>query len=303
MLNSNKQITVLANQLTSGSITNIKPITDKGEVNQVFLLETADQRTVLRVNKATELDRFNKEQWCAKMAHAGGVPVAQVLNIGTSNGYAYMLLEFIMGKNGGEIVSTPELWQTLGKYLRLIHEVPVAGFGEKLDDITSGNVEQWKQYLGYNITSLTEEDVLIKMGVLNISTSQKLSVLFKSLGTKNFTFGLNHGDYSLANIIIDEHAIPHVIDWGCAEAHVVPHHDLGVILDESLKDDSDEFAAFLDGYGTSMADYETMRSDIQALQMLEAIDKLRWAIDKSPESITHCTTQVAKLTHMHFLDQ
>ena len=74
-----------------------------------------------------------------------------------------------------------------------------------------------------------------------------------------------------------------VIDWGCAHGHLVPHYDLGVILAESLVEHGPEFVALLDGYGLDPTSFSReARADVFNLQALEAVDKVRWALDRNP---------------------
>lgn len=284
----------LAETYLGGSIDSAKAIMGRGEVNQMYLLETAEQKAVLRVNGVGEYDRFKKEEWCIHQANARGVPSPKVLALGTDSDRAYMLLEHVDGANGNEIASTPELWEQLGRYLRGIHDIPVQGFGESLEDITAGSRATWQKYLTYNITSLTDEDVLVRTRVLDAVRARELRAQFERLSAAVFSFGLSHGDFSLANVIVAEDHRPNVIDWGSAQGHIVPHHDLGVILDESVSENSDQFSALLAGYDLRRPDFEKLRDDILALQLLEAVDKVRWALEKAPDRVPHHASQVAK---------
>jgi aminoglycoside phosphotransferase (APT) family kinase protein len=289
----------LANKLAikhiGGPLKAIEPIVGGGEVNKVYIIKSDTCSAVLRVHSAGEFERFQKESWCIEQSIAVGVSGAKVYEVNKTRDYAYMLIEFIAGSNGNKIVASPELWEELGKYLKLIHKIPVKGFGEKLDDIIGGNKEQWNKYLQYNVESLNDEDKLIRSGMLDNSTSIKLKAIFLRLFSKDFAFGLNHGDYSLANAIVDEQSVIHVIDWGSAQAHIVPHHDLGVILEESLDEDSEEFNALINGYGMRRNDFGAIRSEIADLMLLEAVDKLRWALDKAPEWVESHKKRLIKL--------
>lgn len=284
----------LAVKHLGGSLSSIDPIIGNGEVNKIYVIKSDTRVAILRVNNSGEFERFQKERWCIQQSIAVGIPGAKVYEINKAEDRAYMLIEFIAGSNGNKIVASRKLWEELGKYLNLIHRIPVTGFGEKLDEIIDGSKEQWKEYLQYNIGSLDDDDELIKLGVLDNSTSTKLKTIFLGLASKDYTYGLSHGDYSLANVIVDEQSLAHVIDWGSAQAHIVPHHDLGVILDESLSEECDEFSALLRGYGMSRNDFGSIKSDISDLQLLEATDKLRWAIDKAPQSTEYHKNQLVK---------
>ena len=285
----------LTDQAGLGKLQSITPVIGQGQVNQVFIVETDQSKVVLRLNDITEYDRFIKEQWCADITASEGVPGASVLKVGRHDNHAYTFVEYIEGSNGKSIQPTTQLWGKLGAQLRLIHNVETDGFGEQLSDITNGRQQQWNDYLAYNISSLTDTDKLVEIGVLDTGSSKSLKTVFEKLASTEFVFGLNHGDYSLANVIVDKGSQPHIIDWGSAQAHVVPHHDLGVILDEGLHERSEEFAALLSGYGMNRDQFNVIRSDIRALQLLEAVDKLRWALDKSPDRIDHHKNKLAEL--------
>jgi aminoglycoside phosphotransferase len=267
------------------TVRQIEPLINKGEVNDIYVLTTQrSDRVILRLNKPSEYQRFLKEQWCMDTLSSRGVFCPRVLAVDSDKMCAYMLMEFIDGENGDGITSTLELWQELGRMLRLIHALPVQGFGEDLDEMLHGTRVQWTKHLEDNISALADKGNLMQ---LDGAVSVKLQTLFRGLLGKQFTFGLNHGDYSLANIIVDAQSKPCVIDWGSAQAHVIPHHDLGVITEESLSDTSKEFTSLLNGYGMSVIDYQEIKDEIHALQLLETIDKLRWARDKAPQRIDY----------------
>ncbi|MBW3653821.1 MAG: phosphotransferase, partial [Actinobacteria bacterium] len=105
--------------------------------------------------------------------------------------------------------------------------------------------------------------------------------------------GLCHGDLSPKNVI-DRDGVVSVIDWGCARGQLVPHYDLGVILCDGLDEHSREFAALLDGYGLSLDVYHhEMREDVAALRLLEAVDKVRWALDRKPARLPALTARLS----------
>ena len=65
--------------------------------------------------------------------------------------------------------------------------------------------------------------------------------------------GLNHYDLAIRNTVVDEKGQISLLDWGSAEAHLVPHYDLLEIL--RWQHPSDEgFRAFELGYGLDAAD-------------------------------------------------
>lgn len=278
------------------SIVNIQPVAKAGEVNQVFVISTPTQKIIARVNDTGELDRFKKEQWCIKHAAQAGVKGAEVLDVGSSDEYAYMLMSYIEGERADqEGVDVNAVWQMIGEYARKIHNITVEGFGESLEDMTSGSLKKWRDYLEYNITSLGENDVLLKNDIITLEQSDLLREHFTKLARLNVRLGLSHGDLSLDNVIVSEDKEVVLIDWGSAEGHLVPHYDLGVILNDSLSDDSEEFMQVLKGYGMTQAEYDGIRSQITSLMLLIAVDKVRWAIDRSPQSLEAAITHLNKV--------
>ena len=79
-----------------------------------------------------------------------------------------------------------------------------------------------------------------------------------------------------------------LLDWGSAEAAAVPHHDLIQLMKERMTEGEPgeaEWRAFLDGYGISAAELERMMPELEALLLLRAFDKLRWALDRKVERL------------------
>jgi aminoglycoside phosphotransferase (APT) family kinase protein len=130
----------------------------------------------------------------------------------------------------------------------LTHSIKVTGWGgELLDERPDGQRSSWLRFLKYNIESLTEDDPLIVLGVLAWPLSRSVRRLFEEMSNKAFRFGLNHGDLSLWNTLVEPHRQVHLLDWGSAEAHIVPHFDLIYVIRHHLRDGKptgEEMAAF-----------------------------------------------------------
>ena len=95
----------------------------------------------------------------------------------------------------------------------------------------------------------------------------------------------------------------HLLDWGSAEAAIVPHHDLiEMLLMNMVEGDPDDaqIRAFLDGYGISPAEFEQMMPELESLLVLRALDHVRWAIDWNVEELDTCIFH-AKLCVSYFL--
>src|SRR3989344_5483092 len=276
-----------------------------GSVNQIFIVTTETEKLVIRLNHNRGFDEFVKEKWCIEQATNKGVPNPKVFKLGEFDGYSYIVQSFLEGVVGSHAqVDTVAVWREIGKYAKLIHSIPVSGFGldssELMESTTNTSVDKWKKYVAYNIESLTQDDKLLELGALNNEQSKKVKNIFEELYEKQFSFGLNHGDLSLKNVMILPTNKVSIFDWGSAEAQIVPHHDFGEILKSSLKNGSPKFQSFLQGYGLADEGYKKIEEDIHSLMLLRAIDKLRWAIDKHPIDIPSGVERVKELYQLRF---
>lgn len=281
----------IASGFLDGPTVEVIPIIGRGTVNKVFVVGAGSEKVVVRMSARGEAsDEYAKEAWCIERAATLCVPVTRVLAVGRRDGHAYILQTYVAGDEGRDS-RVPEryIWQELGKHARLIHSIEVRGFGLKLSDMTQGDARaSWLRYLEYNIESLTEEDQLIELNVVTKSQSKIIKAIFAELKAREFIFGLNHGDISLKNTIVDRRGVVNLLDWGSAEASIVPHHDLIEMLKMSMLEndpDDDALRAFLDGYGISQTEFERMMPELESLLLLRAFDKLRWALDWNVEEL------------------
>ncbi|SFD80009.1 Phosphotransferase enzyme family protein [Paenibacillus catalpae] len=271
-------------------------IMDKGMDNQVCVVITEHSKVVVRMNDKALFANFVKEKWCIEQAAAVGVLGPEVLSIGIFEDTAYMIQTFIDGDNGLDSeINKSEVWRQLGEYARLIHSIQVKGFGENLIDPVEGEFQSpphsgsdgsWQGYLQYNMDSLTEHDRLIQLGVITMQDSQRIRKRFERLKREAFRFGLNHGDISLKNTIINQANQVFLLDWCNAEVSAVPHGTFAQLMQGQMlglreSPNREEYKAFLDGYGISENDLADMRH----LLLLKAFDTLRWAIDQCPDRV------------------
>lgn len=270
----------------------ITQIIGHGEVNRVYVVKQDDRQIILRLNSKEELARFNKEAWCLKMALKKGIPSPHLIDLGIKNNTAYMMLSFIVGENGKDTTEDKEkIWDTIGTYAKRIHLIPTHGFGENM--ATKGNFsDTWERYLSYSINSLNTSDKLLLFGVVTEEQSEHIKEMFLKLREKTFNFALVHGDLSLENVIVRDNDVA-LIDWGVAESTIVPHMEIIDLLQNQMSDKNPLFDNFLQGYGMKREEHSsTIKPEIDTLTLLQAIDKLRWAIDKKPNQIDEFSLRV-----------
>jgi aminoglycoside phosphotransferase (APT) family kinase protein len=277
----------------------VEPLFGNGSVNSIFVVRSATGVFVVRLNDRNSLPQFRKEVWCLDQAKLVGVPGPEVRAVGEVEEHAYMLQGFVSGEHGADAANPARLWHTVGGYARRIHTIPVAGWGEVMT--APGSFKgSWEKHLDYNIETLTPSDELRRRGLIDAPLSDALRDRFLWLRERELRFGLCHGDLALRNVVVDG-ALVTLLDWGSAEAHVVPHFDLLEVLKSSFQLQANDpgFKSFVSGYGIADSQFAAIKDELDALLMLRAVDKLRWALDRSPSRVDHFTQYLAEVvTHV-----
>ena len=263
----------------------VRPL-GQGSNNTLYLAVAGDERLVIKLSRphreAAALDEYRKEAWCAGRARELDVATPEVLECGVFDGRAFQVQSFVDGRapSASQALST---WQALGGFARRINSIPVAGWGRTL--AADGRfAESWTAHLAYNIAALGPGDELVARGFLTEASSLRLRGELEHLARRDFRFGLCHGDIALWNTLIDGSGRPWLLDWGCAAASVVPHHEINEIL-RTARPGKPQLAAFLAGYGLSAKDMAAMAQELRVLAALRETDTLRWAIEKQPARI------------------
>lgn len=275
-------------------------IPDQGAQHLVFKVDARSGDFVARVSNEglKGLRHQEKEKVIIKIAGELGVPVPEVYAVALVEDYAVMLQAYVPGVRGDKATDPMAVWESLGRYARIIHSIEVQGYGEDLAESDPLVFEdRWSRFISYNIASLSSSDPLITNSVLTLFEQQRVKALFESIEKTPHTFGLVHNDLSPKNAIVSDGPIV-LIDWTCAEANIVPYWDVA----EILANDPPEVAlqAFRKGYGLSEKDFaEIVRQSCQFL-LLRSCDKYRWAIDRSPSHVAEYGKTVRKTFDLVF---
>ncbi|MBI4232036.1 aminoglycoside phosphotransferase family protein, partial [Candidatus Peregrinibacteria bacterium] len=248
----------------------------KGSNNKNYLANSKDREIVVKLSFAHKeykaLEDYQKEKWCIERSSEKGVSGPTVLDVGRSQGRAYMIETFVPGISGAKIKNKLQIWKQLGKYAKCIHSIKASGFGENLTNPKKGIFRgSWRKYLDYNIKSLTDRDKLIALKVITKEQSRDVKKIFQDIKRQKFIFGLNHGDISAANVLVDTSGKVGLLDWGCAEVHIIPHLDIMGILScmmEQGRPTNIEFSEFLKGYGMSQKRFASLIPELNRLMLL-----------------------------------
>lgn len=284
----------------------IHPIIGKGSVNKIFRCQTRrGESVVVRMSSAEDEERglsfYEKERWCIEQSAKRGVPGPRVLAVGRWETRPYMLQSVVSGINGEETsLNKQHIWHRLGQHAKIIHSISLDGFGETLDQFHSGDAQgKWQEFVDYNIHSLTANDALLQLQVYTLEQRATIKAIFETLRTVPFQFGLNHGDLSLRNTLIEDNGIVNLLDWGSAEAHIVPHYDF---LYLTPWDDltNENFQSFLQGYGMTNTTFAQILPELRSLHLLKSFDLTRWAIDRCPKRTSEIASRAKEALQTTF---
>jgi aminoglycoside phosphotransferase (APT) family kinase protein len=257
-----------------------------GEVNFTALVTTEQRKFVVRLNPEDGIETFQREAWAIQLASAQGVRTPAALHVGEYEGVAASIFPYIDSINGKQYADKAKIWWNIGRFASRMHSIPVSGYGEELVDAAAHQFgDTFQRYLQYNIDSLTPDDELIREYLLTSVQSWQLREALSRLAKADLKFGLSHGDLSEKNTLVDAGGSVWLIDWGCLGAQVVPHFDFDAVLGWNCTANTPEFANFLAGYGMSAAEFSAILPEIEAFGLLQAVDKVRWALARQPDAI------------------
>lgn len=279
----------------------------EGSNNKNYLAKSKDKEIVIKLSfdhkEYKAFQDYVKEKWCIEKSSEKGVPGPTVLGLGRSRQRAYMIETFVPGTNGKKLKNKLHAYHELGRYTKLIHSIKASGFGENLTNAKRGIFTgSWKKYLDYNIKSLNNTDKLIKLKVLTKDQSKEVKKIFENIKNKKYTFGLNHGDVSIWNTLVEKSDKVNFLDWGSAEVHIIPHLDFIHVVRcqmESGKPKDKELAEFIKGYGMSQKEFEKLKPELLKLMLLISFDKLRWAIDRNPTKIKEFSKRAKRMLKLN----
>lgn len=281
LLTSSDKYTI--EQIFDNQTVSISPAIGTGHVNRVYLVIHNETKFIVRINDEGEIKRFQKEAWCIEAAQNNGINCPKIFSTGVKNYSAFMVCSFVEGKNAGDITDDKEsVWLSIGSIAKNINSISTTGYGENMSGpgIFTGS---WEGYLKYNIESLNQNDKLLSLDVIDKPQQNLLKDIFLKLSHTKFNFGLIHGDLSFDNIILGQEIT--LIDWGCASSTIVPHMEIIELIKNQIPEGSPIFNSFLKGYGMSLSQFESIKPEIDALSILQSVDKFRWAIDRKPDKI------------------
>jgi hygromycin-B 4-O-kinase len=253
-----------------------------GLTNFVYEVCCAEGDLVVRLGgDPSKLPNFLKEQWAMARAAEQGVPVPEVLEVGTEQiGIPYMVSRKVAGTSGTHHPERFRILHQMGRLARHVHRVPTQGFGHTFD--WSGNQLSrkisWDDYLAREFRCRQRLDVLERHGMLTPNAARILNATLAEVEHWKPDAALNHGDLRLKNVVADEEGnVTALIDWEECTGNAAPHWDLAVALHDLSVDAKEEFLA---GYGLSPREVTDLAPALRLFNVLHYAAAVEQAVEE-----------------------
>lgn len=252
-----------------------------GKTNFVFEVTSGRKNYIVKISTAQEkLHDFIKEQWVVQKAHEQGVPVPEILEVGSEVvRFPYMLQQSVKGDEGVDHPLRSDILCDLGKYAKLIHTIPTTGFGHNFDWSKNKLSKQstWNEYLSNELDVWNRVQFLQKQNLLPAKKISKLHAIFKKIARWKLTPSLNHCDLRLKNVIVNRKGkIQAIIDWENSTSNIAPYWDFSIALHDLSIDNKQRF---LEGYGLDLDEFKRMSYALTAFNLVNYVPSLQRAID------------------------
>lgn len=290
-------------RMTGTAAVRVEPVPHQGAVNWVFKGEAGGSCFAIRVNRqraaAQAHQEYARERWCTVHAGSVGVRAPAVMAIDTSRERTWMIEEWIDGQHPAV---SPETYWRLGDCSRKLSGVLLAPTGA----LFAGLSGDWAAQVDYNLSQLTLDDALLRLGVYPAERQKAHRAAFMRLRNARFAVGLQHGDLAPGNVIVRANGEWVLIDWGCARfdvAPIVPINELRLQRLESHQPPLACLRAFVEGAGITWDQCTAIEPNLNAWLALKAIDLVRWAIDRYPSRVTELSNRAQDVVTKYLLDQ
>lgn len=279
-------ISIISQNVFNSNPNKVEAIVDKGKNNQVYKVVIDGATYILRLlNSEEQLNTYNKEKWCAKVAMDAGVKTPQITHTGILDGWSYSFQEHIEGTSGTES-DVKEVWFALGQYAKSIHQIPA-------DEIA----------LDYHqkLEALFSNDFFVEKEIFSPELSEKVKNRLKETCLWEFMPMLCHGNLHPSNVMVDTEEVVWLIDWETATGNTVPCADLAEIY--TWNNGKENIAKFCEGYELTNKDVEMIMRDVQTLVLLRLVEviqrmvfKFGGSVDPSNDYIRDTVQRLEKIT-------
>jgi hygromycin-B 4-O-kinase len=275
-----------------------------GLSNFVFEVLHAEGDFIVRISPdQARINSFIKEQWAQNKAREIGVPIPEILEVGSHViNQPFMISRVVEGNNALTHPKRMEIVQEMGRYAALINTIETEGFGSTFDwssNLLSHN-KTWQEFLECELNFEGRLQTLEKRKMLPALQIKKIRKILTDAGKRKAKPALTHGDIRLKNVMVDDAGrITAFLDWENCTSNLAPAWELSISLhDLSI----DEKQLFLEGYGLKEQQVVELMPIIKAINFINyAPDIERLAAEKDTAHLEKYRTRLSGALDLYSL--
>lgn len=253
-----------------------------GLSNFVFEVSHSEGDFIVRISPdPTRINSFFKEQWAQNKAREVGVPVPEILEVGSDVIHQpFMISRVVEGEEATYHKKRLEIVNEMGRFAALINSIETKGFGSTFDWSSNqlSHNKNWKDFLENELKFEEKLHTLEKHKILPDSQTKKIRKILADTAKRKLSPTLNHGDIRLKNVMVDETGkITAFLDWEHATSNLAPFWDLSIALHDLT---IDEKQLFLEGYDLKEKKIAELMPVIKAINVINYAPEIRRLADE-----------------------
>jgi len=267
-----------------------------GLSNFVFEVSHSEGSFIVRISPdQARINSFFKEQWAQNKAREVGVPVPEILEVGSDIIHQpFMISRVVEGSEATFHEKRFEIVKEMGCFAALINSVQTEGFGSTFDWSSNqlSHNKTWKDFLDNELCFEEKLKTLEKHKMLDAAQTKKIRKILIDAAKQKTNPTLNHGDIRLKNVMVDESGkITAFLDWENATSNLAPIWELSIALhDLSI----DEKQLFLEGYGIKEKKLVELMPVIKAVNFVNYAPEIeRLANEKDKDHLEKIRTRLS----------
>lgn len=222
-----------------------------GLTNFVFACHVKEGDFVIRISPDPHhLKLFIKEQWAVNAAKDEGIPVAEILEVGSELiGSPFMVTRKVDGDDALHHPKRLTILKELGSIAAKINSIGTNGFGGTFDwsENKLSKCSTFKEWLQEEYDVDGKLGALCKHKLLTPEQSKAVAKVFADASGSGSRPVLNHGDLRLKNVIASQDGkVLAIIDWEGCISNIAPAWELSTALHDLGIDGKQQF---VEGYG------------------------------------------------------
>ena len=261
----------------------IAPISNSSGVdNHLFVLDYKERKKLLRMSCADNaIQLHKKEYFVSQKAIELGVNTPAYESLESLDKWSGISRCFLDGRLASGQKDQLLVWESIGEAAKKLHAFAYNGFGQESLYQESKDGVSLEHWIETELNTIAQDQSLLNIGVLSPLQRDAAIKEIESISNWKCKPKLIHGDFSLANAVIDPAGICQVIDWGNATAHRAPHYDLAEIY--CWNKTQEWIAPVASGYQCTVAEIEDIIEESRPLILWRLLWALRRDVSRMPD--------------------